>query len=389
MMKNLSKNIVGGGVLVLSILVSNEVQAKSLFGKDAKKQLKEYLTEICDWIESSDIGGQEGGFGLPEARLFRTLLAGYELLGKDQRYLLAAIRWCDLLAQKQEALQPSQRNVGAIWVKGNDGEPMDLAESSFVAAALAQGWQYADKRRKKIFLKVLERYARILTEGFKEDPLGNDQRGSEGWVIQEGSNKGAIGKGFLGNQSIIYPSTASTAAGSVLFAQLYKVTNKRSYRQLAADAIRWLIKSRRLNGEIPAIVEGAMVPGDTLKVIPHCTEAFQAATYLLNDTDLTSWMLVELDPTVRWFVRSQNGRGLWGEGSEQAVTANIIMFLAWFYLNAETDESIPPLLNPAWKLWLNPVHAQSFGILMEKPVTGRIGLATAEMLKPGSTFRKK
>jgi len=380
MMKNLSRNIVGGVLLVLSILVSNEVQAKSLFGKDAKKQLKEYLTEICDWIESSDIAGQGGGFGLTEARLFRTLLAGYELLGKDQRYLLAAMRWCDLVAQKQEALQLSQ---------GNDGDPIDLTESSFAAAALAHGWNYADKRRKKTFLKVVEGYAHILTEGFKKDPFVNDQKGSEGWIIKEGSNKGAIGKRFLGDQSVIHPSTASTAAGSVLFAQLYKVTKKRSYRYLAADAIRWLIKSRRMNGEIPAIVEGVMVPGDTLKVIPHCTEAFQAATYLLNDTDLTSWMLVELDPTVRWFVRSQNGRGLWGKGSEEAVTAHIIIFLAWFYLNTDTDESIPPLLDPAWKLWFNPVHAQSFGILMEKPVTGLIGLATAEMLKPGITFRKK
>lgn len=379
-MKNQSRNVVFGGLLVLAILVANQVQAKSLFGKDTKKQLKEYLTEICDWIELSDIGGQGASFGLSEARLVRTLLAGYELLGKDQRYLMAAIRWCDLLAQKQQALQTLQ---------GNDGEPMDLAESIFAAAALAHGCEYADKRRKKTFLKIVERYARTLTEGFKEDPLGSDQRGSEGWVIQEGSSRGAIGKGFLGGQSVIHSSTASTAAGSVLFAQLYKVTNKRSYRQLTADAIRWLIKSRKLNGEIPAIVEGEMVSGDSLKVIPHCTEAFQAADYLLNDTDLTSWMLVELNPTVRWLVRSQNERGLWGRDSEEAVTANIIMFLAWFYQNAETDESIPPMLDPAWKLWLNPVHAQSFGIFMEKPVTGLIGLATAEMIKPGITFRKR
>ncbi len=375
-------------VVALALLAPSQLQAKKLFRKAAKKQLRQYLAEICDWIESATFEGPSST-GLTSAGSIRTLLAGYELAGKEQRYLAAALRWGDRLIGRQRGLETSRGNQGALWLNEDDGLPLNLADSSLAAAALARSYAYADKDRKQAYREALEQYARVLVEGHKENPLKKEWKGSKGWVITEEDDQGAIGMGYLDGQAAAKPSTASTAAGSLFFAQLYQVTEKPHYRRLATDGVRWLIKSRRANGQIPAIVDGNISLNDSLQVIPYWTEAFQAAYYLLADPDLTRWMLVELDLTIRWLLRIRNERGLWGEGAEETVTPSITTLLAWFYLSAETDESIPPTLNPPWQLWLNPVHAQSFGVLVDGPTTSLVGMTTAEMIKPGITFRKK
>ena len=100
-------------------------------------------------------------------------------------------------------------------------------------------------------------------------------------------------------------------------------------------------------------------------------------------------MLVELDLTIRWLLRVRSEQGLWGEGAEKRVTTSVATLLAWFYLSGDSDESIPPTLNPPWNIWLNPVHAQSFGVMVDEPISGLVGMTAAEMIKPGITFREK
>ena len=39
-------------VMLLALLTPSHLQAKKLFQKAAKRQLKHYLVEVCDWIES-------------------------------------------------------------------------------------------------------------------------------------------------------------------------------------------------------------------------------------------------------------------------------------------------------------------------------------------------
>ncbi len=374
--------------MVLALLVPVHLQAKKLFRKAAKKYFKQYLAEICDWIESAPIEGPDST-GLASGGSVRALLAGYELAGKEQRFLDAALRWGDRLIERQQHLETSRGNPAALWLNEADGLPLNLADSSLAAAALARSYAHAGKDRKRTFREALERYARVLVEGHEKDPSKKGWEGSQGWVITGGDEKGAIGMGYVDGQVALKPSTASTAAGSLFFAQLYRVTQKPLYRRLATDGIRWLIKSRRPNGQIPAIVDGNISLGASLQVIPYCSEAFQAAYYLLADPDLTRWMLAELDLTIRWLLRIRNKRGIWGEGPEETVTTGITTLLAWYYLNADTDESIPSNLNPPWELWLNPVHAQSFGVLVDEPTTGLVGMTAAEMIKPGITFRKK
>ena len=375
-------------VMLLAVLMPGQLQAKKLFQKAAKRQLKHYLVEVCDWIESQATVESES-VGLTSGASVRALLAAYDLAGKEKRYLDAALRWGDRLISQLQPVETAAGNPGALWLGRNDGLPLNSADSCMAAAALARSHAYADKARQRTYREALERYARVLVEGCQKDASRKGWEGSKGWVITRGDDQGAIGMGVLKGQVAVRPSTASTAAGSLFFAQLYTLTEKPEYRRLAADGVRWLLRSRRPNGQIPSILDGNVSLSQSLGVIPYWAEAFQAAYYLLNDRDLTGWMLVELDLTIRWLLRIRSEQGLWGEASEKRVTTSVATLLAWFYLSADSDESIPPTLNPPWKLWLNPVHAQSFGVMVDEPISGLVGMTAAEMIKPGITFRKK
>ena len=374
--------------LFLVLAMPSQLQAKKLFRKAAKRQLKHYLVEICDWIESGTTEESESA-AWTSAGSIRALLAGYDLAGKQQRYLNAALEWGDRLITQQRPVQTAAGNPGALWVSRNDGLPLNSADSCIAAAALARSYVYADKARKRVYRKALERYARVLVEGYQPQGARKSWEGSSGWVIFRGKDGGGIAMGILDGQVSVRPSTASTAAGSLFFSQLYALTENPEYRRLAADAVRWLIRNRRPNGQIPSILDGTMSLQNSLGVIPYWTEAIQAAYYLLDDRDLTGWMLAELDLTIRWLLRIQNEQGVWGEGAEKRVTTSVATLLAWFYLSADSDESIPSTLNPLWSLWLNPVHAQSFGVMVHEPTSGMVGMTAAEMIKPGITFRKK
>ena len=213
--------------------------------------------------------------------------------------------------------------------------------------------------------------------------------GNKSWVIRKGPNRGAFGTGYVKGKASIKASTASTASGSLFFSQLYKITKNRAYKKQSIEALKWILNNRKATGEIPSFVEGKPLSEKSFEVVYYCAEAFQGAHYLLNDKKMVSWIFTELDPTIRWLLRSQNNKGLWGLDVEERYSSGIVSLLAWFYLNAETDESIPSALEPAWQVWLHPVHSQSFGVLMEKIPTGLIGLTIAEMIRPGSTYGRK
>ena len=375
-------------VLLLALAMPAQLQAKKLFRKAAKKQLEHTLVEICDWIETQATEESESA-ATTSAASIRALLAGYDLARKQKRFLNAALGWGDRLVAQQQPVRTTAGNPGALWAGREDGLPLNSADSSLAAAALARSHVYADRARQRAYRQALERYARVLVEGYQGDGTKKGWDGSSGWVITGGEDDGAIAMGTFEGRLSVRPSTASTAAGSLFFAQLYALTENPEYRRLAADGVRWLVRSRRPNGQIPSIVDGTVSLEGSLGVIPYWAEAVQAAYYLLDDRDLTAWMLVELDLTVRWLLRIRSEQGLWGEGAERRVTTSVATLLAWFYLSADSDESIPPTLNPPWKLWLNPVHAQSFGILVDESVSGLVGMTAAEMIKPGITFRKK
>ena len=386
MVKKKSIGLIFLPIFLVSMLFPFNLKAKELFSRTAKNGLKEYLSEICQWVESNPVNADNHSSILMAAGLVRTLLAGFKLTGKKQEYRNTALEWCDLFSSQQHLVKTAQKNIGGLWLNGVNRGNLDLTESNLAAVALACGYKYANKERKKIYLQVLEHYGRFLVEGSLVNPLRTDLAGNNSWVIRKGLHRGAFGTGYVNGKASIMASTASTASGSLFFSQLYKITKNRAYKKQSVAALKWILNNRKATGEIPSFVEGKPLSKKSFEVISYCAEAFQGAHYLLNDKKMVRWLLTELDPTIRWLLRSQNNQGLWGLDVEERYSSGIVSLLGWFYLNAETDESIPSALEPAWQVWLHPVHSQSFGILMEKIPTGLVGLTIAEMIRPGSTY---
>jgi hypothetical protein len=96
----------------------------------------------------------------------------------------------------------------------------------------------------------------------------------------------------------------------------------------------------------------------------------------------------ELDNTMRRMMRIQGESGIWGEGADRRGCSGIATLLAWHYLSFKGDETIPQALDKFWQNLSNPVHAQSFGVLAHPISTAWVGLTSAEMIKPGITFKK-
>ena len=162
-------------IFLVSMLVPLNVKAKELFSRTAKNGLKEYLSEICQWVESNSVNSDNHSSMLMAAGLVRTLLAGFKLTGKKEEYRDIALEWCDLLSSQQHLVKTAQQNVGGLWLNGVNRGNLDLTESNLAAAALACGYKYANKERKKKYLQVLEHYGRFLVEGSLVNPLRTEK----------------------------------------------------------------------------------------------------------------------------------------------------------------------------------------------------------------------
>jgi hypothetical protein len=88
------------------------------------------------------------------------------------------------------------------------------------------------------------------------------------------------------------------------------------------------------------------------------------------------------------FARSQNYAKRGGAVLDRLGCPGVASLLAWYYLSFKTDETIPQSLDKFWQYVSNPVHSQSFGVLLNPVATCWMGLTTAEMIKPGITFKK-
>lgn len=381
-------------VYVTVVLVSASAAVAfpaKIFDKAAKKQLTGYLEEICQWILAREQAAREGKIQSIEntplslqGNLARVLMAGGELTKNGEKNLEEALRWCDAFAGKQQRVMTSLGNEGGYWPTGPGGD-VDLSEDSLATVALARGLAYADGNRRKAYQQALDRYGRFLVEGVRAG--GGLSRTVTGWLL-EGNDKGALGGGIQKGVPSMRPSTSATAAGTAFLAQMSVLSRDRDYRNRTLEGLEWVLKNRRPNGEMPNFVAGEESDQLPFTTITLAGEAIQSAYYLLSDTALNQRLGPELDNTMRRMMRAQGESGIWGEGADRRGCSGVATLLAWHYLSFKGDETIPQALDKFWQNLSNPVHAQSFGVLAHPISTAWVGLTTAEMIKPGVTFKK-
>ena len=377
--------------LSMILLLAPILFPAKIFDKTARKQLTAYLDDICQWILAREQAARDGQIpGIAntplsvQGNLARVLLAGGELTKNGAKCLDEALQWCDGFASKQQRVVTSLGNEGGYWVTGAAGDA-DLVENSLAAVALARAFVSADGNRRKAYREALDRYAAFLLEGAR---AGN---GSEttvnSWQLQ-GEMGGAFGSGIQKGVPALKPSSRSTAAGTAFLSLMSSVSREQNQRSAALQGVEWILKNRRPNGEMPNLVGGQESDQAPFTTMTLAGEAIQSAYYLLNDTALNQRLGPELDNTVRRMMRIQGENGLWGEGDDRRGCSGVATLLAWHFLSFKGDETIPQALDKFWQNLSNPVHAQSFGVLLHPISTAWIGLTTAEMIKPGITFKR-
>jgi hypothetical protein len=377
--------------LLIGLASSRTLFPAKIFDKAAKKQLTGYLEEICHWILAREQAARDGQIpsvaNTPlslQGNLARVLLAGGELAKNGAKFLEEGLRWCDGFAGRQQRVVTSLGNEGGYWTSGAPAD-VDLSENSLAAVALARGYACADGTRKKAYRQALDRYAAFLLEGARAG--GGLQRTISAWQTQ-GDDGGAFGGGLQKGVASLNPSSASTAAAAAFLSHMAAISHEPDQRSAALQALEWVLKNRRPNGEMPNLVDGVESEQLPFTTMTLAGEAIQSAYYLLNDTALNQRLGPELDNTMRRMMRLQGENGIWGEEADRRGASGVATLLAWHYVSFKGDETIPQALDKFWQNLSNPVHAQSFGVLLHPVSTAWVGLTTAEMIKPGITFRK-
>lgn len=366
-----------------------------LFDDALAEKLHSYLDDLCRWIMTLDLGSNslkntadEKTSIFVNGNLARVLMAMHRLKA-NPAYCDEALRWCDTFCKiQQPATTPSGDEAG-FWPDVGPRGNIYFGDAGTAATALAVGYHLADESRRRIYLKAMERKARFVIEGCDKDPQGLGREASKGWVIGEGPDKGALGCGYYRGHLSLKPYTIATATtGGAFFAELFAITSNPRYRQVAADATRWLIKIRQHDGELPYILDGGRLKDWPLDTLSYCVEAFVAADMYLHDSDLHRHLGKELQQTVRWFLGRQNPDGSWGKlrTADQRRSPRAVTLLTWYYRQVQADPKIADSVRRYCLYLLDPKNSTAYGVKELVITSGFVGLALADVLSHGCTF---
>ena len=376
-------------------------QKDELVDKELRQKLTDYLEDINRWIMNLDVGSgilknQKDKTEVTDSifvngNFARVLMASHRITG-NKAYLNEALRWCDTFYKQQQLVITSTIEEGGFWTdfykpSGN----IYFGDAGTAATALAIGYRLADSKRKALYLKAMERYARFVMRGSLTDPQGLGREAAKSWVISQGQDRGALGCGYYRGHLSLKPYTIATATtGGAFFSELFAITSKQQYKDVALGATKWLLKIRAEDGEIPYILDGVGPDGWDwpLDTITYCTEAFVAADVHLKDSAFQSFLRKELKSTVQWLLERQNPDGTWGKlrSPDQQRSPGVVTLLAWYYRNAEPDPRIAESIRRYCYFLLDPENSRAYGVKELVRTTGFVGLAVAGLIKPESTF---
>ncbi|MBM3887508.1 MAG: hypothetical protein FJ388_00110 [Verrucomicrobia bacterium] len=391
------KKILCTSLLIATVAWSQTPSPPPLIDDPLRQELVSCLTDLSDWIMTLDVGSgalkntKDTSWSIfINGNFARVLMAAHKLTGKPA-YLTEALRWCDSFVGQQQPVTTSTGEAGGYWGDhGPDGN-LYLADSGTAATALALGYKRADRERQKRYLKAMERFARFVRTGCREDPQGQARGGCAGWVIREGKDKGALGCGYYrGHLSRgAYIISSATNAGAFM-SLLHSINRDPELKTIAADAVRWILSVRASDGELPYIIEGQpTVSPYRFCTMTYCSEGIIAAHTHLDDAPLRGQIGRQVKPCIEWLLRTQNADGSWGEArsADQQRSPGVVTLLAWYYRTIEADPRVASAVRRYCRFVLNPDHSKPYGVKTLVRTTGFVGLAVAELIEPLVTFK--
>jgi hypothetical protein len=175
-----------------------------------------------------------------------------------------------------------------------------------------------------------------------------------------------------------------------MFSSLYALEGDQALAEVAADAVRWILAQRRADGQLPYIIDGQPPKVDLpLCTMTYCGEGIIAAYTHISDRRLRSQILGGVRPCIEWLLQAQGADGLWGKAKsfDQQRSPGVISLLAWYHRTVDPDPRISQAVRRYFQCLLDPANSRRYGVKELVRTTGFVGLAVAELLEPGVTFK--
>jgi len=389
--------ILFSSLLLFPLLTSSSHSAEPIIPDDqTRDRLVAYLRDISDWAVTIELGS--GELKIPtkwrtsifvNSNLARMLIAAYEITG-ESRYLHEALGWFDRLVALQQKTVTISGDTSGYWGDHNPNKNIYLGDAGTTATALAGAVRFAEGERRSQYLKALHLYANFVRLGTRADPQNKGRGGSEGWIIKQGENAGAIGCGYYRDELSLAPYTISTSVtGASFFSCYYILTGERLYLKIAEDAGRWLMSIRERSGEIPYILHNSRLDQWPLDTMSYVADGMIGLYQRTDDENLRKEMKTSLARSVQWLLNLQNPSGTWGKlrSDDQQRSQGVLNLLVWYYSEISPNPQILNSIRKNYSYFLQPENSTKFGIKELPITTGFVGLGIAEVLTPGITYR--
>ena len=218
---------------------------ESPINEPTRARLVPYLTDLCDWIMTLDVGsGRLKNTSDTDWSVFingdlaRTVLAGYKVT-TNSAYLHEALRWCDTFVEQQVSVDTSRGEAAGCWADAGATGNIYLADGGTAATAIAVISRNADGVRRQQYRPAMERYSLFVRHGCREDPQGQGRVPCSGWVIDSGKDRASLGCGYCRGHLSTAPYIISTGVNAGAFHALrYSLAQDSESARLSAGP-RW------------------------------------------------------------------------------------------------------------------------------------------------------
>ena len=394
---NLVRRLIVASVLVGCMGFSRGARAEKstpfCAGQNCVKT-RELLRDLCDYIlkEKTDFSAI-----YVEGYYMRTLVDGYEIFG-DQRYLEAAVAYSDRLLARQ---MPN-----GFWQTGYG--PVYMADTGSALGLFIALYNHVDAHHQQEYLSAIEKYvASIQREGMIH-PWGAF---GTGWRKTEGDT--------LEVPLFDQYTLSSALTGGEIFTWMYHVTGKDEYRDIAHNALAWVLSTMRADGNIPHILAEEGEDWDKRDDPKMADKLFNTHTYgtqayvgegilsfdlYCDNKAWQRWIEQAVKPNIEFILRHQLADGTWSElgpkSWDRSRSIGIVDYLIWYYKHVDRDPRVASAVQ-RWDAYvLKPENAKAYGLLSAgadpgpkdanncfNTLTSLTGRALADILSPGIDAR--
>ncbi|MBN2411963.1 hypothetical protein JXQ31_09750 [candidate division KSB1 bacterium] len=364
--------------------------------EETRASLLNYLESICQWSIDAEL--RSGELKITAKRrtsifinsnLARILIAGYELTGKKE-YLEEALLWFDRLVDLQQTTTTPDGKQAGWWGDFTPNDNIYLGDAGTSTTALAVAVRFAEGERRDRYLNSLELYANFVRFGTKDDPQNKNRGGSDGWIISEGKDAGAVGCGYYKDELSVAPYSISTSVtGAAFFSCYYALTGNPEYQQTAENAVNWLFTTQDPFGVFPYLLHNFQLDDWPLDTMSYVADGIISCYLRSDNLQFKKTIERKMAKSVQWLLNTQNLKGVWGKmrSEDQQRSQGVLSLLVWYYHDVGKYPRIKKAIDANINFFLDPENSAYFGVNDLPITTGFVGLGIAEVLEPGITYR--